>query len=560
MMVCPQCGKRYPEGTTLCEVDGQRLAPLAEDPYVGCQIDKYRLEKRIGRGGFGVVYLAQHLGLSNQVAVKILKKQFVTDEQLVERFRREARVSSQINHENVVQTLDFGYDNDLGFYYIMEYLDGISLTQLMKSYPQGMPSSRMLPILKQICLALDQAHAINVVHRDLKPSNIFLIKKFAQSDIVKVLDFGIAKVIQGEEGKGVTVTGQIVGSPRFMSPEQARGRHTEVDPRSDIYSLGVMVFWMLTGRLPFESKQLARLLYMHVKTPPPTLASVSPSSYFPPQLEQVVASALAKSKNERPPTAGDFYYQLEDACLSGSNYDSQNSMSSASHNVDPFGQQADETTRAMSNQHTGHSGHHTGHSGHHPGHSGHHPGHSGHHPRHSGHHPGHSGHHPGHSGQYQGTSGSFSSQPSWAGSPPPATPYPQRPSDYGTPSSPFIHNTADDEEEDALDQTRVDASASFPDEISDSYSLDETKVNPLEERDLDATLVGAKGGNPANKPGNLAPPPPTDTVQGTPTPILTTEVKKKSKSRKLTRRIAIGLPLFLVVSGAIFSVWWYLVR
>lgn len=338
MMVCPQCGKRYPPGVEICQADGSTLSPLNEDPYLGYKITNFEIKKRIGRGGFGLVYLAEHVNLGSQVAIKILRKQYITDEQLVERFKREARVSSQLRHPNVVQISDFGYDDTIGFYYVMEYLDGISLSQVMKSYTRGMPLERLLPILQQICSALDMAHGNNVVHRDLKPSNIFLIEMYGKPDVVKILDFGIAKVLQNEEGQGVTATGQIVGSPRFMSPEQARGRHNEVDPRSDIYALGVMVFWMLTGRLPFESKQLARLLFMHIKAPPPTLNSIRSAPHFTPQLEAVIAAALAKEKPSRPSTAGEMYRRLEEACNEPA------TESAPPPDFDPFGTDEDDRT------------------------------------------------------------------------------------------------------------------------------------------------------------------------------------------------------------------------
>lgn len=314
MLTCPRCGRRYAPGVQVCTVDGSRLLQVRADPYLGKVVGHYRLAERIGKGGFGVVFRAEHMELGVPFAVKVLRRAYGEDTTLVERFKREARVTMLLRHENVVNTSDFGKDEEAGFYYVMEYLEGVSLTGLMADHRYGLVPDRVIHIVEQICSALDRAHSINIVHRDLKPSNVFLISRSGDRDFVKVLDFGIAKIVLPPDVEGgFTATGQIVGSPKYMSPEQAKGVHSEIDARSDIYSLGVMVYWMLTGRPPFESKQLARILYMQVKDPPPRLADKRPEVSFPQALEDVLASALAKPKDKRPSSAGEFCERLRQA-------------------------------------------------------------------------------------------------------------------------------------------------------------------------------------------------------------------------------------------------------
>ncbi len=280
------------------------------DDLRGYKIGHYRLMDIVGKGGIGVVYRAKHIELDLPFAVKFLQPNYRDDPELIERFRREVKVSIFIKHPNTVQIIDFGQDPRVGYYYVMEYLEGQSLSEWMKKHPDGAPAEEVLHFMEQICSVLETAHQKKIVHRDLKPSNIFLINGENQPLFVKVLDFGAAKLL-GNEQAGITIDGQIVGSPRFMSPEQIRGDIRAIDHRSDIYSLGLILFILLTGKYPFKGSQVHQLLQQHLFEPPPPLGKVCPSRYFPPELEKLVASMLAKKPEDRPSSAGEVFQRLK---------------------------------------------------------------------------------------------------------------------------------------------------------------------------------------------------------------------------------------------------------
>jgi tRNA A-37 threonylcarbamoyl transferase component Bud32 len=267
------------------------------DPLVGTVLaDRYRLVEPLGSGGMGAVYRAEHVHMKKSVAVKILHRHMTTNKEVVARFEREAVAAGRIEHPNVAAATDFGQLSDGSFYLVLEYVEGKSLGLLMD---QGaMDPGRALRIARQIADGLAAAHAAGVVHRDLKPDNVLLFERDGVLDIVKVLDFGIAKV-HIEEGSGhkpLTQIGTIFGTPQYMSPEQGQGR--TVDARSDLYALGVLLYEMLAGKLPFDADDLVVLITRHVTEPPPPLPASVPGP-----VRELVMQLLAKKPDERVPTA-----------------------------------------------------------------------------------------------------------------------------------------------------------------------------------------------------------------------------------------------------------------
>ncbi len=259
---------------------------------LGKTIDnRYLVEKRLGEGGMGVVYLARHVVLNKPVAIKVLRK--AHDEAAWKRFVQEAQSASSVNHNNVVGISDFGVISGHA-YLVMEYLDGETLTDLVNRGPTD--GLRVARIGAQIARGLQAVHEKGVVHRDLKPDNIFLVEREGKKDVVKIVDFGLAKM---EAGQRLTQDGTVVGTAEYISPEQVTGQDT--DARSDQYSLGCILYELLTAQLPFEGESTATLIYKHVYKSPKAPRKLRPEMHIPPSLEAVVLKCMAKKPADRYP-------------------------------------------------------------------------------------------------------------------------------------------------------------------------------------------------------------------------------------------------------------------
>jgi serine/threonine-protein kinase len=265
---------------------------------IGRTIGNYVVQQKIGEGGMGAVYLAEHPRIRRQVAIKVLLPQFSSNPAVVARFFNEARAANEIRNEHIIDIIDFGELADDGSsYIIMEWLDGRSLNSELQAAGR-FPVPRAIHVARGIARALAAAHAHGIVHRDLKPDNIFLLRRAEDPDFVKVLDFGIAKLTQqanGQEDFAKTQTGAILGTPAYMSPEQCRG--LTIDHRTDIYALGCILYHMLAGRLPFDAPALGELLLKHITEIPPSPRSMDPS--IPPNVDLAVMKALEKDPNNR---------------------------------------------------------------------------------------------------------------------------------------------------------------------------------------------------------------------------------------------------------------------
>jgi len=289
-----------------------------QDPFIGRDIlnGSFRILQKIGSGGMGAVYKAMEIQNSRMVGVKILHPKLANRKDLVSRFGREARALSQLSHPNTVRVFLYGELEDGALYIIMELLEGKNLNQTVRS--EGpFPVARALPILIQACGALDEAHKAGIIHRDLKPENIFLVQSGALRDFPKLLDFGLAKVGERQMRPGsviLTQEGMVFGTPEFMSPEQAQGK--PLAPASDVYSLAVILYEVLTGKLPFEAKSAMDYIQMHVTGKPIPLNQRVAGMTFPPLLEQVMDRALAKREQDRFASAADFAVAMQ-AVLQG---------------------------------------------------------------------------------------------------------------------------------------------------------------------------------------------------------------------------------------------------
>ena len=309
---CATCGARFSNETSFCPNDGTPLGALPEeetqkvDPLIGTVVDKrYRIEQQIGEGGMGMVYLASHTVLGKKMALKVLRGEMAKDADVVQRFMQEAQAATSIGHENIIDISDFGRLHDGTAYFVMEYLDGEALTDLI-GRGGAIPMQEALQIIRQIASALGAAHARGIVHRDLKPDNVFLLKKAGNRRFVKVLDFGIAKV--GGASSKLTKTGMVFGTPHYMSPEQAAGQ--SVDHRTDIYALGVIMYEMFTGKVPFDADTFMGILSKHMFEPPIPPSQAGAGNRLG-ALEDVILKSLAKKPEQRHQSMDELLADLE---------------------------------------------------------------------------------------------------------------------------------------------------------------------------------------------------------------------------------------------------------
>ncbi|MCA9020319.1 MAG: serine/threonine protein kinase, partial [Planctomycetaceae bacterium] len=270
------------------------------------QLGQYALEEKLGEGGMGVVYRGQHAMLRRPTAIKLLDIEKTTDE-AVARFEREVQLTSQLNHPNTIAIYDYGRTPEGVFYYAMELLDGINLDDLVKQYGP-LPESRAIHLLKQIAGSLAEAHQLGVIHRDVKPANIFLTHRGGVYDFIKLLDFGLVKAVDGREQASLTSTNSMAGTPMYLSPEGIN--HPDaVDGRSDLYALGAVAYYLLTGTTVFDGETVIEICMKHVQEQPQSLSERlgKPVSA---DLEQIVMQCLEKDPKKRPQTAHDVILEL----------------------------------------------------------------------------------------------------------------------------------------------------------------------------------------------------------------------------------------------------------
>jgi Protein kinase domain len=303
---CPVCSREYPDDIRFCSDDGTTLRSATPSASLVGQViaDRYHVVKKLGEGGMGQVYLAEHVKMGRRSAIKVMSPSMIHDPDAVARFNREAANASRITHPNVCAVYDFGETPDGLIYLAMEFVEGVPLTALIEQ-EGALPVARASSIFKQTADALQAAHDLGIVHRDLKPDNIMVAQGRDGSDVVKVVDFGIAKAVGGDEtGQKVTKTGLVVGTPEFMSPEQLSG--DKVDGRSDLYSLALVYFRMLTGQLPFQADSVQEVMIKRLTDEPQKLAQARPDLTFPDGLQEILDAALARLPAERYQTVAKF--------------------------------------------------------------------------------------------------------------------------------------------------------------------------------------------------------------------------------------------------------------
>ncbi|MEZ4339318.1 MAG: serine/threonine-protein kinase [Sandaracinaceae bacterium] len=326
MKICPSCKNEYPGGEIFCPNDGSRLLRVSQydtvapppptgDPLLGTILgDRYQILRQIGEGGMGLVYEAEHVAIEKHVALKVLRDDFSGRPEVVERFKQEAKSASRIGSDHIVDISDFGVTPSGASYFVMELLEGEDLAEVLEKQAT-LDIGRATNIILQCCKALGAAHKKGIVHRDMKPENIFLVHKDGTPDFVKLVDFGIAKMSDietpGAPGRKLTKTGMIFGTPEYMSPEQAAGK--SLDHRVDIYALAVILFEMLSGRVPFIGDTFMGILTQHMFEDPPELQDVNPNADVPQPIVEFIYKGLAKDPDHRYQTCEEMEEALRGA-------------------------------------------------------------------------------------------------------------------------------------------------------------------------------------------------------------------------------------------------------
>jgi eukaryotic-like serine/threonine-protein kinase len=307
MRKCPKCGGEYPDTTTLCPADGIALENTGDSLIGQTLIGKYRIDERLNEGGMGAVYRGTHVLMDKTVAIKVLRPSLAADQKIVARFSREARAASRISHPHALSVTDFGESEDGVVFLVMEYLSGTTLKETIRK-DGPMRLDRVVKIVRQVGGALDAAHEQGVVHRDLKSENIMFLATNGP-EYAKVLDFGIAKIKEPEDGfdPGLTAPDLVIGTPQYMSPEQC-SQSPDIDARSDIYSLGIIIYEMLVGHVPFTGESPTAIMLKHLQEPPPSVLKERPD--LPDTVDRILSRAMAKRPEDRYQSVGDLVDDL----------------------------------------------------------------------------------------------------------------------------------------------------------------------------------------------------------------------------------------------------------
>jgi len=313
--VCLECHRQFTGIVAACPHDNSMLVPVAQDPLIGTKLaGKYEIMSVLGTGGMGVVYKGRQDVMDRIVAIKMLQSHHLNDSMSVKRFQQEGRATCKLNHPHIITVYDFGISQQTGQpFIVMDYLQGVPLSDIIKQEGQ-VSVDRSMKIFQQSADALGHAHKQGIIHRDLKPSNIVLISYDGDKDFVKVVDFGVAQIMEDAQGstenhQRLTQMGEVCGSPVYMSPEQCQGH--KLDQRSDIYSMGIVMYETLTNRLPLLGRTMVETMRKHIEDPPPKFSEVRPDLYIPERVEQVILKALAKDPADRHQSMEHLVNELE---------------------------------------------------------------------------------------------------------------------------------------------------------------------------------------------------------------------------------------------------------